>query len=70
MAYAGKIRFIFETQRAALVQGISAIGYSVESEGEHKLLRADFSGKNREDVVHYAYNAPSAFNDGLDVTLS
>jgi len=67
MAYTGRIRFITEDNKRAIVEETKAGATSPEG---HKVLGADFSGKAREDVITYTYNSPSDFNDGRDITIS
>lgn len=70
MAYTGKIRFIAETDKVAIVDCEPRDGYDVESPYEYRIIRADFSEKERDDVVAYTYKDLENQTDGRDVTLS
>jgi len=66
MAYSGLIKFIFETNNEALVEETPA---GTTSFDKHSKVNADFSAKTRGQTVSYNYNAPSASNDGHDITI-
>lgn len=66
MAYSGNIKFIFETTAEALVEETPTGASSFD---RHTKVNADFSAKSRGDIISYNYNAPSASNDGHDITI-
>ena len=72
MAYTGRIRFISEDNKRAIVEEFSsAANYSLGRPEGHKVLgAASYAGKAREDIFYYTYNSLSDFNDGRDITFS
>ena len=59
----GRIRFITENTKRAIVEEFTLAGYESLSPERHTVLGANFSGKNREDIISYHYDLSSGEND-------
>ena len=67
MAYSGEIKFMTEDYQRAIVEETPDGDLYPAA---HRLVNADFSGKEDGDTITYTYDADSAENNGRDITIS